>query len=131
MRDGRGKDPGTLALGRDGRCSVQKAPSQFRNEENSADCRGKGGKKPRRKKLIGKESKITKQRRKTSKRKVLERWWRFNWLLSDFFCWRKMQFRPVSFGRTAFLFSRFKGPCTSVEGSNFMLLSSCFCFFSF
>ena len=39
-----------------------------------------------------KGKKIMKQRRKTSKRKALERWERFNWLLSGFFCWRKMQF---------------------------------------
>lgn len=59
---------------------MQEAPPQLRNEASLADCGGRershGGK------IIGKERKIMTPRRKTPRRKALERWWCFNWLLS-------------------------------------------------
>lgn len=74
------------------------------NEESPQQTAGGGEGRSHGGKRVGKESKIMKQRRKTPRRKALERWWSFNWLLSAFLCQRKLRFRRVWFGRTAFLF---------------------------
>lgn len=60
------------------------------NEESPQQTAGGGEGRSHGGKLVGKESKIMKQRRKTWRRKALERWWKFNWLPSAFLCQRKL-----------------------------------------